>query len=734
MHDQEFQQRLQATFRVEAAEHLQAMTQAAAALGPGVDAEVARALLERIYRETHTLKGAARMVAEGAAESLCHALEQQLVALKQADGPPGPGETAALADTIAAIGRALALEPSALAVAPPTSAPLPAASNEVPQTSAAPAPAPVAGQIRVSSARLDALLARTEELVGAKLTGGVRAATLRELRERGTAWRRDWDGVRTELAALRRYVDGAAGAPMEKELRALLQYAEASHEFGRAWQRDLAKLAADVSADQRKLGLTVDQLLQDTKEVLMQPFSALLELFPAFVRDIARQQGKEIEIEITGGETEIDRRVLDETKDALMHLVRNAVDHGIEAVAERRAAGKPPRARVAIAVAERSGGNVEIVVRDDGRGIDPATLVESARRLQLVAPDAELSDAEALALIFASGFSTRAAATALSGRGLGLAIVREKVEQLGGSVQVESAAGKGATFRLLLPVAFARFRGVFVQAGRQTFVLPSSYVVRILRLPPSAVRRVKHQQVLDIDDRAHVVLALPELLGVGTPRKTGGDEKAPVFFVLVQSGGARAALRVDGVPFEEPIVMKSLGRLLRRGRRYVGATVRGGEQIVPVLNVADLLGATARRAPRAGGGGPGGAGAVERRRRTILVAEDSITSRSLLKNILQTAGFDVRTAVDGADALTTLKFEAVDLLISDVQMPRVDGFELTARVRSDPKLSTLPVILITSLASREDKARGVDAGANAYIVKSSFDQSDLLAAIGRLLP
>jgi two-component system, chemotaxis family, sensor kinase CheA len=208
--------------------------------------------------------------------------------------------------------------------------------------------------------------------------------------------------------------------------------------------------------------------------------------------------------------------------------------------------------------------------------------------------------------------------------------------------------------------------------------------------------------------------------------------QSSVLVLLIQSGQARVGLRVDAIEHEHEVVLKSFGAILQRARNYVGATIVAGGEVVPVLNARALLTAALQ-------GGPTVATYATRpvresRHRTILVAEDSITSRSLLKNILQTAGYEVRTAVDGADALATLKFEAVDLVISDVQMPQVDGFELTSKIRADSALSTLPVILVTSLANREDRTRGMEAGANAYIIKGSFDQSDLLAAVRRLLP
>lgn len=722
MKDPSFQLRLRATFQLEASEHLRALARDAFALEQAPPAQHP-ALIERIFRETHTLKGAARMVGELEAESLCQDLEQRLSRIKNSGVPVVSSFVVDLKTRIGEIARALAMPmddappPAGLAIAEPVAPPVVRTASS--------------HHVRVPGARLDMLLRRAEEMLGAKLAGDLRATELRELSQRGFFWKREWDRVRSDVVSLRRHLDQESAVPVRRELDALLQYVDRAHERATATDRELRRLAKVTVTDQRRLGTMVEQLLDETKEVLMQPLATLLESFPGFVSEIASQDGKEIEFRMSGGETEIDRRVIEELRDSLLHLVRNAVDHGIEPAAERERAGKATKGALSISIQERSGGLVEIAVSDDGRGIDPREITASARRLGLIAADSpELSEADTLSLVFASGFSTRLAATSLSGRGLGLAIVREKAEQIGGTVTVESRVGEGTTFRFLLPVTLARFRGVFVTAQRQRFVIPAPYVRRVLRFSSTVVRRVKSQEMVEIEGDPLTLLSLAEILGL--PSADRGGET--IFAIVIESARVQVALRVDSAPHEQEVVMKSLGPLLRRAQRYVGATLVGAGEIVPVLNVAPLIAAASRQSTSAADSRQMALPPSERRQRTVLVAEDSITSRSLLKNILQNAGFEVRTAVDGADALTTLKFERVDLLISDVQMPRLDGFELTSKIRSDPGLSTLPVILITSLASQEDKARGVDAGANAYIVKSSFDQSDLLEAIRRLLP
>lgn len=725
MKDPAFQRRLRETFRAEAAEHLREILAGLFALEKSSSASEHQAIVETIFRQTHTLKGASRLVGEDDAESLCQALEHRLGGLKQRKErvPPATvaelySETKRLSEMLQFSGEAPASKADAVEASETPAVPL---------TRAA-----AAGLVRVPSARLDALLVHAEELLTAKLTSAQRVAALRALEEREATWKKEWARVRKEMVAARRFLDSGLPSPVTRELKALVHFLDWNHEFVERGHDQLAQVVRAARQDERRLGAMVDHLLDETKEVLMMPFDSLLEIFPAFVREAAERQGKEIDLVLEGGKTEIDRRVLEEIKDAIIHLVRNSIDHGIATPAERRSAGKPGRGMLTLSVTQKSGGDVEIVVADDGRGVDTAKVTEHARRLKLIGEDVEeLSETDALALLFESGFSTSTKVTDLSGRGLGLAIVREKAERIGGSVSVESELGKGTTFRLQLPITLARFRGVFVGAQGRSFVIPAAHVRRVIRLEPDRIKRVKNHETFDFEGGSILLVRLSDILGLPVASKRA-DAEAPAFVVLLAVGRSRVALRVEGVPFEQEIVMKGLGRLLAKVRHFMGATIVGGGQIVPVLNATGLVASAVRR----GGSRRADAGKqkpISNRKRKILIAEDSITSRTLLKSILQGAGFDVRTAVDGADALTTLRFEPADLLISDVQMPRMDGFELTAKVRADKDLSTLPVILITSLASREDKARGVDAGANAYIVKSSFDQSDLLEAIGRLL-
>ena len=375
------------------------------------------------------------------------------------------------------------------------------------------------------------------------------------------------------------------------------------------------------------------------------------------------------------------------------------------------------------------GNKVEIAVADDGAGITVEKVKAAAIKQGLVS-DAEarhLDEPAVLSLMFRSGVSTSPIITEISGRGLGLAIVQEKAVKLGGRVSVQTLAGQGTTFQILLPLTLATFRGTLVQATGQTFVIPTANVERVGRVRESEIKTVENNETIALNGRAVALVRLANVLELPATSVTK-DEPVWLTFVVVTAGEKRMAFGVEAVLGAQEVLVKPLGQPLVRVRNIAGATVLGSGTAVLILNVADLLASAAKARPAAK---IVPARVVERK--AVLVVEDSITSRMLLKDILESAGYRVRTAVDGLDALSVLKTESFAGVVSDVQMPRLDGFSMTEKIRADRKLAELPVVLVTALGSQEDRERGVDVGANAYIVKSSFDQSNLLEALRRLV-
>jgi two-component system chemotaxis sensor kinase CheA len=413
-------------------------------------------------------------------------------------------------------------------------------------------------------------------------------------------------------------------------------------------------------------------------------------------------------------------------------MLRNAVDHGVEAPHEREAGGKPARAVVTLAVSQLDANRVQIMLADDGRGIVSRHVVEAALRRGALSPDqaAVLTEEEALALIFRTDVSTGAEVTRLSGRGLGLAIVQENARRLGGDVRVQSVPGKGSTFSIQLPAIRATFRGILCEVAGQLLLLPVTDVERVARVRREDIRSVEGRETILVGTRSVALVRLADVLGLAA-RPAASLAAVDMQVVLAGAGDDAVAFAVDAVVDEQEVLVKPLRKPLVRVRNVAAAAVLGSGKVVPILHVGDLL-RSARHVPPATAAA-GGAGMALPVRRHVLVAEDSITSRMLLKTVLESAGYTVKTAVDGLEAFAMLRSEPFDLLVSDVEMPRLGGFDLTARVRADKLLGELPVVLVTALSSREDRERGIDVGANAYIVKGSFDQDTLVEAVRRLI-
>lgn len=757
----ELLQRLIATFRIEADEHLQAMSSGLLALENAPPEADATAIVETVFREAHSLKGAARAVNLTHVESLCQSLEGVFAALKNGRIGPSSPLLDLLHQVLDALGGLLAAEagaapPPGLSVlirrlgeardgTLPVSAPAAAAAAEAhidpphvdrPAHPLLPAAGLAAGTVRIATRKLDAVMRQVEELLAPRLAARQRA---RELHEAGAAlagWKKERARIQPVLRLIERAHERAGGAHEpghdRRALPKLLEYLEAEQFHLKTFEYRLARLERAAGHDQRRLADMTDGLLQDVKDMQLLPFAALLELLPRLVRELAREQGKEVALAIHGGEIEIDRRILEELKDPLIHLLRNAVDHGIEPPEQRTAAGKPPQGAITLAITPQDSGKIEVVVADDGAGIDAERVKTAARRLGALSDEEaeRLGESAALALAFRSGVSTSPIITDVSGRGLGLAIVREKIERLSGGIALESHRGAGTAFRLILPLTLATFRGVLVRAGGQLCVIPAVGIERVARVAGQDIRTVENRETVAIDGQAVSLVGLGEVLELPRPRgEEQAAERIPV--VVLGAGTARIAFRVDAVLGEQEVLVKPLGPQLARVRNVAGASVLGTGQVVPVLGVPDLLQSAVRHAeaPAASAAAQPEAAAPH----SILVVEDSITSRALLKGILESAGYRVATATDGIDAYTALRTAAFDLVVSDVEMPRMDGFGLVARIRADKRLAELPVVLVTALESREHRERGIEVGANAYIVKSSFDQSNLLETIRRLI-
>ena len=725
--DEEFLQRLRATFRVEAAEHLQDIGTGLLELEKATAPERQLQIIETVFRAAHSLKGAARAVNSMETESLCQSLEHLFAAWRRGESLPTPStlDTAHRAvdgmyQAIAAPAAAERTGSKAEEASVPSSQPLsvPTGENET---------------VRITVSALDARLLEAEEMLAAKLVADQRVTDLGTMAGRFALWRKEWARIQPRTRALRQTLGRPRAAAVASDLQGLAEFFDWNHEYLRALEGKVTALRRTAEQDRLLIGKLVDDLLENSKKLLMLPLATLGGLLSKLVRDLCRDQAKEAVLTIHGEEVRIDKRILEQLKDPLIHLLRNSIDHGIETPEQRRRAGKAPRAAITLTVSPVNSTQVEISVSDDGAGVDVEKVMAAACKRGLVAGNTSdpLDESAALALVFETDISTSPMITRVSGRGLGLAIVREKVEKLGGRVAIESHRGSGTTIRMTLPLTLATFRGVLIESAQRLFILPTAQVDRVTRFKPQEVQTVEGRRTLALDGRAVALVDLAEVLQLPpTPRRPHPPEATPTPVLVLGAGEQRVAFAVDAVLDEREVLVKRLTKPLSRVRNIDGATILGSGEVAPILNVPDLL--KSARTAGATPGTPAAAVPSATSAKRILVVEDSITSRMLLKGILESAGYDVKTAVDGIDAFTVLRAERFDLVVSDVEMPRMNGFDLTARIRAERTLAEVPVVLVTALESREDREHGIDVGANAYLVKSSLDQSDLLEALRRL--
>jgi two-component system chemotaxis sensor kinase CheA len=779
-------------FREETAENVRVLSDAILTLEQAdVSDPATRAQVDSVFRAMHTVKGSARMLGFATVSQLAHAMEDVLGAAREGrlmlartlidqllqggdiiltlsddavEGREPRVSEAQVADLIAALHAGLpsaAAEPAAPAPAdeaapaelteaetsetgepadtseapePSAAAAVPAATSDPPAAPAAPEPQPQAAAapraaaskpptrrstVRVRTDRLDRLINLTGELVIGQQTLVLHNQAMRELMLLNQQQERTLQGLESELRHYNLPADQETH--LYQEVNTLLN----------AYDRMRQLLRNEVERFEHFMGqqhVLVEDLEQEVITTRLMPVSTVFANLPRAVRELANTTNKEVSIELHGETTELDRKLLEALSDPLLHLVRNAVDHGIELPDEREAAGKPRQGHVVVS-AEATGGEICITIQDDGRGMDAQRVRDTAVRKGLLAADAAalLNDQEALDLVFLPGFTTAPILTDISGRGVGMDVVRTNITELSGQVLLESQPGHGTTISLLLPLTLVTTRIMLVQVGQQTFALPAPGCQGIIWVSQRDISTVEGRATIGYNNRTVPVLRMADLLGIPAEQPFQRSERAPGL-ILGQAQRSLIVL-VDRVLDEREAVIKPIGPLLEHQRRYVGAIQLGDGRLVLMLNPLTLTQNARGVAPLRAGD----AEAPTRRSQRLLIADDSFTTRELIRSILQAAGYDVTAAMDGMDALDKLRQQPYDLVVSDVEMPRMNGFELTSNIRHELGLIDLPVIIVTSLASDEHKRRGLEAGAQAYIVKSQFNQDNLLEAIQQLL-
>jgi two-component system chemotaxis sensor kinase CheA len=474
---------------------------------------------------------------------------------------------------------------------------------------------------------------------------------------------------------------------------------------------------------------SVEQLQRDVWSARMAPAEDLFEGFRKMVRDLARDEQKEIDFRLSGSGVRADRMVLQALKDPVMHLLRNSISHGIERPRERERKGKSPVGSLTLHI-DSQRGRLVIQVEDDGRGVDFQTVAKLAAERGFLSQSASVtaSPQELERIIFQPGFSTSPTVTDLSGRGMGLSVVYETVRRLQGEVNLRQKEGPGASILLSVPLSVSTCHLLLVSSQGQTFGVPTHAIERLYRIRFEQVQTMEGKPVVTLEGRQVVLYSLAHLLRIGDGTPSFKGDILPV--MLLKAGARRAAILVDKFLGERDALIQELGMPCPPTGNVSGGVVQREGAVFVVLNPAGLVETCTHSNP------PVLKSAKQDPEATvfsILVVDDSITTRTLEKSILEAHGYRVRVAVDGLEALQLLRAEKADLIITDIQMPRMDGFGLLSALKADKQLDRIPVIIVSSVEQAEDQQRGLILGADAYVVKRKFDQKELLDAIEQIL-
>jgi len=572
--------------------------------------------------------------------------------------------------------------------------------------------------IRVEPQKLDALMTQASELTVTKLRISQQITEIEQILALWSGWGRE---DKTILSDIEQAVDPEVLLPLK-------QYLHSTEQRVNSLGNLIVNLRTRANEDINSLGIISDRLETGINGLRQLPLATVFNIYPRMVRDLARQQGKEIELIIEGGDTKADKQILEEIKDPLLHLIRNAIDHGIETPAERIAQGKSSTATLTLR-GYQTGSSIGIEISDDGRGLNLDRISQTAikRKVHTEAEISMMSEAEIQSLIFASGFSTRTEITELSGRGVGLDVVRANVERLKGAIQVTSVPGNGCKFQVRLNTSLATTKVLIVELVHTLYALPLEFIQTMITLTSQDIYEIEGKTTITFEDRPLSVTPLDRLLQL--PRPETEEVKNYLSCIVLQVGSNRFGVIVDDLVDQQDVVLKPQSKLLKRVPNIAGATILGNGSVCMVLNPTDLIHSFRN------GSWQNAVATVETAvaKNRLLLVEDSIIIRTQMQRLLKGAGYEVTIAENGLLGLQQVQNQGFDIILSDVEMPQMSGLEMTKAIRQNSNYDRLPIVLITTLASPEDKRRGKDAGANAYLTKGDFDQQLLFETLEQLI-
>ncbi|MEM9003091.1 MAG: Hpt domain-containing protein [Cyanobacteria bacterium P01_F01_bin.86] len=685
------------------------------------------AILATLMREAHSLKGDSRSTGVDSVEAVAHAVEDVLSSIQRQELRLNAEVSDRLYQGLDAMGQLVwetatgesfnvdthqlvqslrdVVSLASVVVAEPPLVNRPETPIAKQETGT------VANTVRVQTRDLDALMAQSEDLAVTRIQI---AQTSIQTEQLMTLWE-EWKAYKQKPQVL-----DSPAPNYEEQLENLI-----------------LNLRSTVQTNSDKLEIVAEDLRDRVRKLQLVPLSTLFQPLPRTVRDLAKQQSKNVDLILEGQETTADKRLLEGITDSLMHLVRNAIDHGIEPSDERVAIGKPATATLQIK-AYQTALSLIIEITDDGRGLDIERIKRTAIKRGLHTPEelASMSTNQIQRLILAPGFSTRSFITEVSGRGIGLDVLRTQVEQLKGNIQITSEPGKGCTFRLQLSSALSTANVVLVEAQGMMFALPIEFLQITLLVSTDQILSSEGRDILLVDDTEIPVANLADVLELSSSpisswvAQTDDSRRDRRACVLLKVGEEQVGFLVDRLIAQQEVVSKPLGPMLKRVRNVTAATILGTGDICMILNPPDMV-KSLQRQQIVGSSVP--IRQPKSYKPTILLIEDSPPVRIQEKRLLEGAGYEVVTATNGLEGYNKLSTAAFDAVVSDVEMPYLDGFSLVSKIRQNPEQDDLPIVLVTTLDSDEDRQRGADVGANAYILKGRFNQEALLGTLKSLI-
>ncbi len=593
--------------------------------------------------------------------------------------------------------------------------------------------------VRISSEKLNKIITSSEDLLATRLSTDQRVKDLQKIINNIKIW--EWSQTQNlhDIHNLRGILNETSNDEIPTDVKILLEQIIAFFRFNR---QQISNLKHDISSHIREVqieNLTLDNCTHEISDLIhsavLIPVSTILNPLIDHVRENARNLGKQADLVIIGADIEMDRRILEMVRIPIVHMIHNSLDHGIEDPTTRKKHGKSPKGLIAVKIVPQAGNTILFEISDDGGGIDFEKVRDIAVEKGFIPTTDKysISNEDLTWFTFKSGLTTSPMITDLSGRGLGLAIVEENVTKLGGTVNISSEPKSGTIISMTLPLQLATMRGVVIKSADSLFTLPIRMISQVMRVNTDFIEEEDEKSFIKIETEKIPVISMAKALGIENNRSDSTDKKIITLVILSYPSG-KIACAVDEIINVQEMVLRTLGSQIKKLKKFTGAVILADGRMALAIDPVELTCGVQLGYISGYNYKYNCKTSKKCRRNKILIADDSVTSRTLVKHFLENAGYEVISAPDGVSALKTLEMEEFDMLITDIDMPRMNGFSLVSKVRENERFGNIPIIILTSLYSKEDLEHGKNVGANAYMVKREFQEKSLLAVVHDLLP